>query len=58
MLFYLGKFLELNGLIVLGLGLVWGVMRQDMRGELTLLGIGVAVFLAGYFLERKVARRG
>jgi hypothetical protein len=57
LLFYLGKFLELNGLVLLGFGLVWGVLREDMKGELTLLGIGVGVFLAGYLLERKLARR-
>jgi hypothetical protein len=57
LLFYLGKFLELNGLVLLGFGLIWGVVREDMKGELTLLGVGVAIFLAGYLLERKVARR-
>jgi hypothetical protein len=57
LLFYLGKFLELNGLVLLGFGLLWGVVREDMKGELALLGIGVVIFLAGYLLERKVARR-
>jgi hypothetical protein len=57
MFFYLGKFLELNGLCVLGYGLVWGMAREDMKGELTMLGVGVGLFLLGYFLERKVARR-
>lgn len=58
MIFYLGKFLELNGLVLLGFGLVWGVVREDMKGELSLLGVGVGLFLVGYLLERKLARRG
>jgi hypothetical protein len=56
--FYLGKFLELNGLVLLGFGLVWGVVREDMMGELTMLAVGAGIFLVGYLLERKSARRG
>lgn len=55
-LYYLGKFLELNGLVMLGVGLLWGTFRDDMKGELALLAAGVAVFLAGYLLERRAAR--
>jgi hypothetical protein len=57
LIFYLGKFLELNGLVLLGFGLVWGVVREDMKGELNLLAVGVGLFLVGYLLERKLARR-
>lgn len=55
--FVLGKFLELNGLVILGLGLVWGMYRDDLKGELQMLGIGVLVFLAGYVLEHRTGRR-
>jgi hypothetical protein len=57
LIFYLGKFLELNGLVLLGFGLLWGVVREDMKGEMNLLGVGVGLFLVGYLLERKLARR-
>lgn len=57
MLYYLGKFLELNGLVMLGFGLLWGTVRDDMKGELVLLAAGVAVFIAGYLLERRAERR-
>jgi hypothetical protein len=55
--YYLGKFLELNGLVLLGYGLFWGLIRDDIKGEIRLLGLGVAVFLGGYWLERRRSRR-
>ncbi len=57
MIYYLGKFLELNGLVLLGFGLVWGLLREDVRGEIAMLGMGVALFLVGYLLEQKAAGR-
>ncbi len=54
---HLGKFLELNGLVVLAVGLVWGVYRENLAVEMRMLGVGVAIFLVGYFLERKAAGR-
>lgn len=57
MIYYLGKFLELNGLVLLAFGLVWGLHRGDVRGEIAMLGIGVALFLVGYLLEQKPAER-
>jgi hypothetical protein len=56
MLYYLGKFLELNGILLLGLGLAWGLFRDDMRAEMSMLAAGAAVFLAGYLLEHRKAR--
>jgi hypothetical protein len=55
--YYLGKFLELNGLVLLGFGLFWGLIRNDVRGEVALLGLGVAIFLAGYWFERRFSSR-
>ena len=55
--YYLGKFLELNGIVLLGFGLFWGLMRDDVRGEVGLLGLGVAIFLAGYWFERRFSRK-
>lgn len=58
MSYYLGKFLELNGILLLGFGLFWGLLRDDVRGEIGMLGAGVVIFLVGYLLERRVSRRG
>jgi hypothetical protein len=52
---YLGKFLEINGLLVLGVGLIGGIFGGDLAGEMKLLGLGAVVFVAGYVLERKLA---
>ena len=57
MLFHLGNFLELNGLVLLGFALVWGMVRDDMKGEMAMLSAGVVIFLAGCLLERKPTRR-
>ena len=56
-IYYLGKFLELNGLLILGVGLIGGIPRGDLAEEVKLLGLGAGVFLAGYILERKVSGR-
>ena len=55
--YYLGKFLELNGMVLLAFGLLWGLMRDDVRGEVAMLGVGAAVFLAGYWFERRFSRK-
>jgi hypothetical protein len=55
--YFLGKFLELNGMVILGLGLFWGLARDDVRKEIALLGGGVAIFLIGYLIERKASQR-
>ena len=55
--YYLGKFLELNGMVLLGFGLFWGVVRDDVRGEIAMLGFGAALFLAGYWVERRTSGR-
>jgi hypothetical protein len=52
-LFYLGKFLQLSGLVTATWAFVVGVWGRDMSGELTLLAIGSGVFLLGSFLLRK-----
>ena len=58
MTYYLGKFLELNGLVLLGFALFWGVVRDDVRGEVGLLALSAAIFLAGYWLERRTRQKG
>lgn len=58
MAYYLGKFLELNGMVLLGLGLFRGLVSDDVKGEIAMLGIGAAVFLLGYLLEKRFSRGG
>jgi hypothetical protein len=55
--YFLGKFLELNGMVILALGLFWGLARDDVRVEIGMLLAGVAIFLVGYWIERKGSRR-
>jgi len=54
--YYLGKFLELNGMLLLGLGLFWGMAREDVKGEIGMLALGAALFLVGYLLEKRAMR--
>ena len=49
--------LQFLGLVVTGLGFFAGVIGGNVRGELTLLGIGAAVFFGGRALETRGARR-
>ncbi|HEU5179681.1 MAG TPA: hypothetical protein VFW45_02750 [Candidatus Polarisedimenticolia bacterium] len=56
MAYYLGKFLELNGMVLLGLGLFWGMARDDVKGEIAMLALGAAIFLIGYMLEKRAMR--
>lgn len=56
MAYYLGKFLELNGMVLLGFGLFWGMARDDVKGEIAMLALGAALFLLGYLLEKKAMR--
>ena len=57
MAYYLGKFLELNGMVLLAFGLFWGLIRDDVRGEVAMLALGAAIFLAGYWFERRTSRK-
>jgi len=57
MKYYLGKFLELAGMVILGGALMAGIGvtpsgQPSMTLEFGLLGIGGIVFTLGWFLER------
>ena len=59
MAFFLGKSLEVAGMLTLGVALfVYGFGEGNMNAELGWLLIGSAVFLAGYVLERRAEGRG
>ena len=56
--YYLGKFLELNGIVILTFGLIFGMYRDDLKMEMKMLALGAVVFLVGYLVERKGNRGG
>jgi len=59
MAFFLGKSLEVAGMLTLGVALfMYGFGEGNMNAELGWLLIGSAIFLAGYVLERRAEGRG
>jgi len=52
-MFYLGKLLQLSGMVTAAWALVLGVQTDDMYGELLLLGVGAGVFLVGNLVLRR-----
>lgn len=48
-----GRFFQLVGMIVLPLGLMIGLFRNDIRLEVRLLFIGAAFFLIGWLMARQ-----
>jgi len=52
-MFYLGKLLQLSGMVTAAWALVLGVQTQDMYRELLLLGIGAGVFVLGNLVLRR-----
>lgn len=47
-----GRFFMLVGLVILPIGLMYGVARDNLRLEEKLLVIGGAFFLAGWLMAR------
>ena len=52
-MFYLGKLMQLSGLITASWAFVVGVSTGDATRELTLLGVGAGVFLLGSFVLKR-----
>ena len=50
-----GRFLQLVGMIILPLGLMIGLFRDNVALEVRLLFIGGGFFLAGWLMARKRA---
>jgi hypothetical protein len=50
--FALGRGLQLVGLMLVGLGLAVGLLRNDLRYEERMFFAGGGVFLAGWLLVR------
>ena len=55
MLYKIGRFMQVVGMIVLPLGVAGNVARPDeidLRASLTISAVGVAIFLVGYLLQQ------
>ena len=50
-----GRFFQLVGMIILPLGLMMGLLRDNVALEVRLLFIGGGFFLAGWLMARKRA---
>ena len=48
-----GRFFQLIGMIILPLGLMIGLFRNDIRLEVRLLFIGAAFFLIGWLMAKQ-----
>lgn len=49
----IGRLLQLSGMIILPIGLMYGFGRNDIRTEVRLLAIGGFLFLLGWILSRE-----
>ena len=49
----IGRLLQLSGMILLPIGLMYGLVGGDIRTEVRLLFIGGFVYLLGWIIARK-----
>jgi len=57
MAFFLGRILQVIGMLTLGVALfVYGFGEEDMTAELAALMLGILLFLAGRLIERQGRR--
>lgn len=49
----IGRILQISGMIVLPIGLVYGLGYDDVRTEVRLLAIGGALFVIGWLISKK-----
>lgn len=49
----IGRLLQLSGMIILPIGLLYGFGRGDIRTEVKLLAIGGFLFVLGWILSRE-----
>jgi len=49
----IGRLLQLAGMIILPIGLLYGLGRDDVRTEVRLLAIGGFCFVLGWLLSKK-----
>lgn len=48
----IGRLLQIIGMIVLPIGLMYGLMRGEIRTEVQLLAIGGFLYVLGWILSR------
>ncbi len=48
-----GRLLQLAGMIILPIGLSYGLLRDDVQLEVRLLGVGGALFVIGWLMAKK-----
>lgn len=58
MLYHIGKFLQIVGLLVTGAALVVGLQTTDPFTELKMLAVGALVFFVGWLVLQKAEREG
>ena len=51
-MYALGRATQFLGLVISGAAFFVGVFGQNVRRELALLGLGAAIFFAGWMLQR------
>jgi uncharacterized membrane protein YgdD (TMEM256/DUF423 family) len=49
----IGRFLQLAGMIILPVGLIYGYTQNEVRKEVMMLAIGGALFLIGWVMARQ-----
>lgn len=49
----IGRLLQLSGMIILPIGLLYGFGRGDIRTEVKLLALGGFLFVLGWILSRE-----
>lgn len=49
----IGRLLQLAGMIVLPIGLSYGLLRDDIKTEVRLLAIGGFLFVLGWIVSRE-----
>jgi hypothetical protein len=49
----IGRLMQLSGMIILPIGLMYGFARDDVRTEVRLLAIGGFLFVLGWILARE-----
>lgn len=51
---YVGRFLQMMGLVVLPIGLMIGLIKGDVRTEVRYLAVGAFIYLLGWLISRKI----
>ncbi len=50
---HIPKIVQFLGIVLTGVGLIYGIAENDMRLEFMYLGSGIIIFALGVFMERR-----